>query len=265
MSDSAKITQTFNGTAEWNVQGSYFKLMSTVSAVTVRLYYKGNRVHEAENVEAGHYQRVKFDLVRITTSASEAVSWLYAPDDGGSDRFTGLFTAQGTLGTLAQVLVNAFNWLRVSVQGHGDAESASAFSSYGVVGASVGNYNHAQVKNPAGSGKLVFVDGFWISTANATAERFVWGSYNTDLTTIADNLQPKDVGAAAASAVLRVQSNGAGLITSTLGSVVVQSLESKYVRLDPPVKLGQGEGLVVIGLTTNTGLMASFDAREYAA
>lgn len=93
--DSEKVTQTFNGLATWEIPGAYFKLMSTVSPVSLTLRKGGRVVHQAAAVEGGHYQRIAFDKVEITTIALEAVSWLYAPDQGGSDRFTGSFSLTG--------------------------------------------------------------------------------------------------------------------------------------------------------------------------
>lgn len=89
MRNSEKITQTFNGLVKWQIAGGYFKLMSTVSPVTVELFSAGEIIHKAQSVEGGHYQRIDFDAVAITTVAPEAVSWLYAPQEGGSDRFSG--------------------------------------------------------------------------------------------------------------------------------------------------------------------------------
>lgn len=97
MRNSEKISQTFNGRVQWEIAGNYFKLMGTVSPVTVELYNRSERVHFAQNVEGGHYQRIDFDRVAITTAGNEAVSWLYAPHEGGSDRLTGAVSITGTV------------------------------------------------------------------------------------------------------------------------------------------------------------------------
>lgn len=96
---SRKITQTFNGAVLWEMGGGYFKLLATVSAVTVRLYLGGQIVLEAESVEGGFYQRVRYDRIEIVTGASESVSFLAADDEGGSDSFTGTFTAANLRGS----------------------------------------------------------------------------------------------------------------------------------------------------------------------
>lgn len=95
MRRSEKITQTFSGLVRWEVEGGYFKLLSTVNPVTVELFLRGQKVHSAASVEGGYYQRIEFDRVEITTGGTETVSWLYAPSEGGSDRFTGDMTPTG--------------------------------------------------------------------------------------------------------------------------------------------------------------------------
>lgn len=89
MMRAERVAQTFNGQAEWRVQGAYFKLLSTVNPVTVELWRQGQRVLYAGGAEGGFYQHIDFDQVKITTGALEAVAWIFGPAGGGSDRFTG--------------------------------------------------------------------------------------------------------------------------------------------------------------------------------
>lgn len=131
--NSEKITQTFTGLVAWSVAGRYFKLLETANPVTVSLFRAGVKVLSAVNVEGGFYQRIDFDRVEITTGGAEAVSWMYAPAEGGSDRFTGAVTISGTpnvnvsdraprllgiaygsLGQIAQESIGGVNALSVS-------------------------------------------------------------------------------------------------------------------------------------------------------
>lgn len=89
-----KYSQTFNGAVSLNIGGKYFKLLRTVSAVTVQLYNRGQIVLDSAGVEGGFYMRGEFDRVDIVTTASELVEWLTADDEAGSDRLTGTFTME---------------------------------------------------------------------------------------------------------------------------------------------------------------------------
>ena len=97
MSKRAEIvSQTFNGKVQWIVGGGYFKLINTVNAVRVELFLRGQLVLLAAAVSEGFYQRIEYDRVEITTGGNELVEWLYAPDEGGSDQFSGSVTISGT-------------------------------------------------------------------------------------------------------------------------------------------------------------------------
>lgn len=78
------FTQTFNGEVEWQFDGGYFKLIATVNPVDIELWYQGRQSFTADQVSAGFYQREQFDKIKITTGALEAVTFLFAPDEGGT-------------------------------------------------------------------------------------------------------------------------------------------------------------------------------------
>lgn len=86
--NTRKISQTFSGTANWIIPGSYFKLLESVLAVDVELVKAGQQVASLQAVEGGTYLRTEFDEIRITSASSQAIAFLVAPDEGGSDRFT---------------------------------------------------------------------------------------------------------------------------------------------------------------------------------
>lgn len=180
---SERIAQTFNGQAEWRVPGSYFKLLSTVNPVTVRLFLRGTEVLYAADVEGGFYQRIAFDQVQITTGASEAVAWMFAPADGGSDRFTGSVTVSGTpnvnvsdraarllgivygtLGQAAQVAVGGVNALQIAERGCAPGANFAALSA---IGATTNETVVAPASNTAGL--IVWRAGIagYTTTANA--------------------------------------------------------------------------------------------------
>lgn len=100
---SETINQTFNGLTEWLVEGNYFKLLAAASPVRVELFLRGRLVLLATAATAGFYQRVQFDQVKITSSASLAVSFMAAPDEGGNDSFTGNVSINGLAHTQTAV------------------------------------------------------------------------------------------------------------------------------------------------------------------
>lgn len=151
-SNAEKITQSFNGTVQWDIGGAgYFKLMSTVNPVKVELYKAGRRVLLADQVEGGFYQWIDFDQVKITTSALEQVAYQYAPAEGGSDRFTGAISVlQGT--TITNVAEKTI----------GVAESAAAAASV--------NRKSLRFRAPATNTDNIYVGATGITTANGCIE-----------------------------------------------------------------------------------------------
>lgn len=106
MSTSArKISQTFTGTVEWTIAGGYFKLLEAALAVDVELLQGGRSVARLDSVEGGTYLRQGFDTIRITSSSSQAIAFLVAPDEGGSDRFTIEQLSADTLANVGAVVV----------------------------------------------------------------------------------------------------------------------------------------------------------------
>lgn len=140
------FTQTFNGQVEWQFAGGYFKLIATVSPVDVELWYQGRQVFTADQVSAGFYQREQFDKIKITTGALEAVTFLFAPDEGGTAGDVAIVSlpapmnravddtanipvagAASTLPVIAELAVtDGLFYYHVSSVADGDAQGASA-------------------------------------------------------------------------------------------------------------------------------------------
>lgn len=253
MSTARKITQTFNGPAEWGLGGGYFKLLSTVNPVDVELATPTGIVLTAASVEAGFYQRAAFSRVKITTGANEAVTFLVAPDLGGSDRFTG----DVDLIDQATRQVGKVQSVRDPI-----VDAGEAFRGYQSPGASGGNYGHVQLMNPAGSGKIVYVDAIEVYVSTAMAGLLTL--YNTALT--AGNA-PENCksGGAAPSSLMRYTLNAAVLGTIIGSTGVPVGGESRRNVLANPIRLDAGKGLCVVGGVVNTGMNATFEFREVTA
>ncbi len=88
------VTETINGRKEFQITGRFFRLLSTVNPVDVRLHTAGP-TSLALQVEKGFYSREPFDKISITTGASESVKFVVADDEAGYDRsFTTVSQAQ---------------------------------------------------------------------------------------------------------------------------------------------------------------------------
>lgn len=98
------VSQTFSGLKQWFTLGNYFRLLSTVNPVDLVLKFRGQKIAEVNQVEAGFFLELEpdefFDEVNITTGGSEAVTWLAALGKAGYDR---LFASV----TISSVSINA--------------------------------------------------------------------------------------------------------------------------------------------------------------
>ena len=281
--------ETFNGLRHFPLAGRYFELLSTVQAVDVVFYDKNDQVISTDKqVEEGFFvdrRGLKVDetgklvpvepFVRfeITTQANEAVKFQVTDGYSGqrsaladvTDRGTRLLgIVYGTLGQLAQVLVNGVNYLRVQVQGKGDAETdaGKAFMGFCSVGSVGGQYGYAQVLNPAASGKTVYVDA--VLAANASSS-FAF-LHNTALGTLVGTLKNKDSGAAASTATMRTEnsanSSGPDNTGISLGYISDTTWCEKH-RFEPPIKLAAGEGLTIRTGSVAQANNCGFEIREY--
>lgn len=221
-----KISQTFNGGVEWAVNGAFFKLLAAPAALKVELFKGGSRVLLADSADAGFYQRIEFDLVRLTNSFSQAVTWIYAPDEGGNDRLIGEVSVIS--GELAR------------------SKAQVSFIGNAVTSGLAANYTYGALWNPAGSGYNLVLNQLSFSVAPAGSIRL--GTFTTQLA----NLDPdvprnKFVNGAvsAAAARLRWEHNAAaGAFGFLPGMYLDLPTVSKYELLRPtePIVIPPGAG-----------------------
>lgn len=215
---------TINGTIELDVAGAYFKLMtSPARAVDVELVNDGNQALSAGQVSAGFYQRIPFTKVRLTDTGAQAVTILVAPDEGGSDNFTGTFTAQGTLGTLAQQLVGGVNELVVMERGYAYGSAAKSNTSI-----------------TAGTSEQVFAPG---SNTNGA---IVWRASGTSAN--ATNA----AGLSLIAHTAAPNSPTVGDVLAVGAAAVAAGIERGNVTVDRPIFVAAGKGLYWNVSTTET-------------
>jgi hypothetical protein len=297
-----EISQTFvaNVASEIALGGRYFRVVSSVNPFTLEVGFNGRYVAKMA-AAAGRAGRVRdgeepFTHLRITTTGNEAVVievsdgdiWNDAQSADVSDRAGRLLGVvygslgvqllqilsnglnllgtliHGTLGQIAQVAVNAANYLRVQVQGHGDAETdaGKAFIMVGGITAVAAQYSEVQVKNVAASGKTFYLDKALVHS-NGAADQIAHGPYNTDLTTDVGAMVNKDAGGAASSTRLRKQNNAAQVGSIVSAKRIETTTGNAEFVFDPPIKLEAGEGYVFNGGVVNQALTVTIEGREY--
>lgn len=84
------VLETWSGKKRFRISGKYFRLLETLSPVTVRFGRGGRLTESAVDVEAGAWIKDGFDYLEIETSASESVKFFVSDGEAGYDR---IFTA----------------------------------------------------------------------------------------------------------------------------------------------------------------------------
>lgn len=145
-----------------------------------------------------------------------------------------------------------------------DAETENAFGARVNVGLIAAQYAYAQLKNPPGSSKVVFLDIMTVSNPTAAVEAYTWGMKDADLTTDAGVVVSKDSDGADGVSHGRSQNNAAELLDSIFGGVSVPASNSSVpIIFNPPVRLTSGSGFAIRGLTLAASLIVTFQLREY--
>jgi len=290
------ISQTFAVRTEFYVDGAYFKLLTSAAGSQVELYLQGQPILVAPAAKAGFYQRTDFDRVVITPSVNQLVEFLAAPDQGGSDAFTAnsVITspldadnadAAAALGANGLVAVaarlKAFNGatfdrlrstddgagagaLRVSRFGDEIAKANGAFIGCVQPGPVAAAQSQAQIINPVGSGILVYVDRIDYSDGNGASQCIVSLS-NVALATDQGTWPSKNLGGAASKAHLRTATSGAGAPVTVVQRVNTPLNQNIALMYDPPLRLVEGQSVVITDGTVNELINVTFQWREKAA
>lgn len=140
--------------------------------------------------------------------------------------------------------------------------ASMSFSGYCGSGASAGNFSHAQLWNPVGSGKNAVVEQI-VATLNVTAGLFV-KFYNTALTTQTQDPSSKKSGGSATSMQQRAQQNAtilAGGFLNLAAFTLAGSTPITY-KLAEPIVITPGYGLILVPSTQNVGVDANFEYFE---
>lgn len=155
-------------------------------------------------------------------------------------------------GVTVNVSANTERWL-ASLRAQG------CFLGSAFLAASVGNFSHVQLFNPAASGKTLLLRGLVGGSPSAT--QISINSYNTALTTLFGAGLNGLMGGAAGVAELRTQTNAAELGT-TFGRFRVLAGDSRSLSAEWIAEIPEGKGVLLSGGAVNIHVDASFTWEE---
>lgn len=217
--------------------GKFFMLMESTYPVNIYVIKNRSRVGKALNVRQGVRQPISigFDGIIIESVNGLAQPVKVAISDDATDYalLTGDVSVNGNVTTQDYIVALGENHYHAAVQQVG----------------SVSNYAHAQLWNPAGSGKRLTV---YSARIGAPAGNPFLGFYNTALSALAPNT-PENAysGKAASVAQMRVALNLAVLPANFFSIDQGASLATLAEQLSTPVIIEPGQGLCAYNNQTN--------------
>jgi len=238
---SYDFTLTANGAFVLPVSGSFFRILTS----TGQLEVQGDTFGRVP-VYAGQGLRNQ-DFTKLTlidkTGAANIGTILVSDGEFIDDRITGSVT----------VIDSAY---QLTLTGQSWAGSVN-FT------ATAGNFPHAQIKNPTGSGKNVVVTSLSMTSVAAAGAGI--GFLSADLTTAVGGVTAKlSTGAAALSALLKSQSNAASLIANYIWTANLSANSLVAVPFAKPIVLKPGDGVAVVMTSVADGMQVNFEGEEYS-
>lgn len=233
---------------EWNIQPSrFFMLLETIAPVDVELLSEDGRTTEKSiGVESGFREKSettgdRISRVKITSAIDQAVKFGYSVRDADNRKVTS--TVAVVDGSIER------------------SKNEIAHFMFIVKGAVAAEYSHCQLWNPAANTKRLIVNAMAGYHLAGAKERVVFYKYNTALGSVDPTYGEinKNFGSAAASgAEARIHSAGAGVSGGILLLSWAADAELVEFKLQEPVVLNPGEGIMVRTALVNTAVHASF-------
>ena len=140
-----------------------------------------------------------------------------------------------------------------------EIRAGRAFSGETSLAASVGNNSHLQLFNPVGSGITIVVKR--IVTTPLADQSVEVRQHNTALTTLGMNGINLLSGGAAAIGEVRSQQNASRLGTRFRQLSLLANVPFDFAK-DWDIELGAGEGVQLIGASTNVGIIGFYEWSE---
>lgn len=139
--------------------------------------------------------------------------------------------------------------------------SGSAFIANTYTAALAGNYSIAQLFNPVGSGKKCLVKSL-IAASSIQGGITVSGT-STALGTLSQYPKSKMIGGADSVISTRLVNTTTFPVAQSLASFFVQASGAFGLKLEEPIVLTEGNGILVIHNTINADLAATFEMIEF--
>lgn len=242
------ITETWAAAESktFTIRGGRFEILE--SAYPVDVSFQDDNGAEltngkAQNIGAGSYRDAPFGRLVITSSQAQQIKILISDGDAGTRSIAG--TVQVVDGGKARTLAGV------------------AFFGYTYSGSQNGNFAHAQILNPEGSGVRMVIEQIGVGAFADDVVRL--GSYGTALANLhAVTAQNKHVGAGAASVAQMRWQEMAGLlaINTWMMDIYVKAKQTQTIKLSEPIVLNPGRGLVVQGYLANATVNANYEWYE---
>ena len=132
--------------------------------------------------------------------------------------------------------------------------------------ASVGNFTHIQLKNPAGSNKTVLVDSMCFQNYNAAAVIYALHRYDTDLTAPVPTSNPRNMETGALDGVCqsRLQTPAALLPNQSWLTIPLAAGICFQINFAQPFVIADGQGMVLVAAAANQAVGMTAFIREVA-
>lgn len=193
--------------------------------------------------------------IRLADGEKPAVEWMIS-------NFANAATITGYLAIGDGQLDDSTVTGEVSIVDGGKSRTlaGTAYSGYLGCAAVAAQYPHVQLRNPAGSGKNVFVESFLVSTS--VAALITAGTYATQLANAITAATAKKYGGPAAAALSFYENNAVYIPGSILLGQQLGATQSLTINFREPVQLPPGSGFVIGAQTQNSALTASVEFFE---
>lgn len=141
--------------------------------------------------------------------------------------------------------------------GRARTQGNAAFYGYSYVAGVASTYAHAQIWNPVGSLRNMYIEQIYPYAVGAAAQGFAIRSHVAALPSLTMNAQSKNLGGAASLAEMRNTTNAV-----VQGNIIGTVLKGSPLKLTEPILLQPGNGLSVINGVTGEDSGANFEFFE---
>lgn len=187
--------------------------------------------------------------IRLIWAAQASVKWAYFLSSAGREEME--IDARPKL----QLVTGEIDIALAMV----DTLAARTFHGGEIRAAVAAEYQHVQLHNPVGSGKVVYLTGLRL---NMAATRYSFRRYDTALGTLGTNAVNKTLGGAAPAAQIRTSSGGALLGTRIHELRPMDNETAHFNWRSDPFVIGAGEGVLIGPEGVTTAIHVAYDWLE---